>query len=71
MPEQATPYLNMLGRTGYPTLHVENLLMLIGYWASVVGFIEGLSEECLAINVFMWDQELLGSGTDVAPSRCF
>lgn len=50
-----TPYLDMLGRIGYPTLHRENLLRLIGYWASVVGFIEGLSEECLAINVVLWE----------------
>lgn len=30
-PEQLTPYLDMLRRTGYPTLNIENLLRVIGY----------------------------------------
>lgn len=43
-PKHLTPYLGLLRRTGYPTLHAENLLRLSGYWAAVVG-------EFLAIHV--------------------
>lgn len=43
----------MLTRTCYPTLHVENLLRLIGYWASMVVAVEGLSDECLAVNILL------------------
>lgn len=50
-PEHLTPHLLLLRRTGYGTLHAENLLRLISDWASVVGVMEGMTDELLAVQI--------------------
>lgn len=54
-PEYLVPYLGRLRRTGYPTLHTENLLWPFSYWASVFGMMERVSDELLAVNLILWE----------------
>lgn len=46
-PEYLVPYLGLLRRTGYSTLHAENLLWLLIYGADVVRVMEGMTDELL------------------------
>ncbi|KAJ8649088.1 hypothetical protein MRB53_002111 [Persea americana] len=36
-------------------LHVEHVLLLINYWASVVGVMEGMADELLVVHVIQWE----------------
>ncbi|KAJ8635987.1 hypothetical protein MRB53_010254 [Persea americana] len=67
-PEHLTPYLGLLRRTGYGTLHVENLLRLISYWASVVGVMEGMMDELVVVHVVQW--EALNSHFELVELNC-
>ncbi|KAJ8624518.1 hypothetical protein MRB53_033048 [Persea americana] len=53
--EHLTPYLGLLRRTRYDTLQLENLLRLNGYWVRVVGVMEGMTDELLAIHMIQWE----------------
>lgn len=67
-PEHLTPYLGLLRRNGYGTLHVENLLRLISYWASVVGVMEGMMDELVVVHVVQW--EALNSHFELVELNC-
>lgn len=54
VPEYLVPYLGLLRRIGYPTLHAENLLWLLSYWASMVEMMEGVLDELLVVNLIQW-----------------
>lgn len=55
VPEHLTSYLGLLRRTGYGTLHAENLLWLISYWACMVKVMEGMTNELLAVHIIQWE----------------
>ncbi|KAJ8636115.1 hypothetical protein MRB53_010382 [Persea americana] len=63
-----TPCLGLLKRTGHGTLHAENLLRLIGYWASVVGVMEEMTDALLAVHIIQWDS--LNSHFELVELNC-